>query len=91
MVPSILNFSTKSEDQQQQNNIENVNRLIFSLQVLEILAPSLHKSLLPPVMECLPRLCQMLAHLYKAVRHMASRCIAVLATLDKEEVRLCIF
>lgn len=65
---------------------EAANQLTFGLQVLEIMAPSLDKSLLPPVLECLPRLCKLLAHPYKAVRHMASRCIATLATLDAEKV-----
>ena len=64
------------------------NHLIFGLQVLEIMVPSLDKSLLPPALECLPRLCNLLAHPYKAVRHMASRCIATLATLNTEKVML---
>lgn len=50
------------------------------------MALSLDKALLPPALECLSCLCQLLAHPYKAVRHMASRCIAVLATLDTEKV-----
>ncbi|XP_043248205.1 TATA-binding protein-associated factor 172 [Colletes gigas] len=69
-----------------ENTQEEVNQLIFGLQVLEVLAPSLDKALLPPVLECLSCLCKLLAHPYKAVRHMASRCISVLATLDIEKV-----
>ncbi|XP_017885748.1 TATA-binding protein-associated factor 172 [Ceratina calcarata] len=71
--------STSSEE-------EEVNQLIFGLQVLETMAPSLDKALLPPVLESLVPLCKLLAHPYKAVRHMASRCIAVLASLNTEKV-----
>ncbi|XP_078035668.1 histone acetyltransferase 1 isoform X2 [Augochlora pura] len=68
------------------NSQEEVNQLIFGLQVLEVMTPSLHNALLPPVLECLPCLCKLLAHPYKAVRHMSSRCLSVLATLDTEKV-----
>ncbi|XP_015108385.1 TATA-binding protein-associated factor 172 [Diachasma alloeum] len=64
---------------------ERVNNLIFGLQVLEIVSPSLDKSLLSPVLDCLPRLCSLLEHEYKGVRHMAARCIATLAVLDTEK------
>lgn len=65
---------------------EEGNRLISGLQVLEIMVPSLDKSLLPPALECLQCLCNLLTHPYRAVRHMASRCIATLATLNTEKV-----
>ncbi|KAG7202453.1 hypothetical protein KM043_018752 [Ampulex compressa] len=81
--------NTLRQEPNTNSNLENtqdeVNQLIFGLQVLEIMAPSLDKALLPPALECLPRLCNLLAHPYKAVRHMASRCIAVLATLNTEK------
>ncbi|XP_011313794.1 TATA-binding protein-associated factor 172 [Fopius arisanus] len=64
---------------------DHVNNLIFGLQVMEIVSPSLDKSLLPPVLNCLPRLCSLLEHEYKGVRHMAARCIAILAVLDTEK------
>lgn len=82
ILPDVLKDANKQDNIQE----EDGNQLIFSLQVLEIMAPSLDKSLLPPALECLPRLCNLLAHPYKAVRHMASRCIAILATLDAEKV-----
>lgn len=82
ILPSTLKDMTKQDNIQE----EEGNQLIFGLQVLEIMAPSLDKSLLPPALECLPRLCNLLAHPYKAVRHMASRCIATLATLNAEKV-----
>ncbi|XP_074093959.1 histone acetyltransferase 1 [Cotesia typhae] len=70
--------------QSQVDCTEQVNNLIFTLQVIEIVVPSLDKSLLPPVLECLPRLCSLLAHPYKVVRHMVSRCIATFAVLNTE-------
>ncbi|XP_029035217.1 TATA-binding protein-associated factor 172 [Osmia bicornis bicornis] len=84
ILPSILREEDKITGGK--NTQEEVNQLIFALQVLEIMAPSLDKALLPPALECLSCLCKLLAHPYKAVRHMASRCIAVLATLDTEKV-----
>ncbi|XP_012144007.1 histone acetyltransferase 1 isoform X2 [Megachile rotundata] len=83
ILPSILREEDKIIGRE--NTQEGVNQLIFGLQVLEIMAPSLDKALLPPALECLSCLCKLLAHPYKAVRHMASRCIAVLATLDTEK------
>ncbi|KAK2582496.1 hypothetical protein KPH14_004798 [Odynerus spinipes] len=83
ILPSVLR--KEAEDILRENSQEEANQLIFGLQVLEIMAPSLHSSLLPPALECLPRLCDLLAHSYKAVRHMASRCIAILASVDAEK------
>lgn len=65
---------------------EEGNELIFGLQVLEAIAPSLNKSILPPALDRLPHLCNLLAHPYKAVRHMAARCVATLAKLNTEKV-----
>ncbi|XP_011642217.1 TATA-binding protein-associated factor 172 isoform X1 [Pogonomyrmex barbatus] len=84
ILPNTLKDVTKQDNIQE----EEGNQLIFGLQVLEIMAPSLDKSLLPPALECLPRLCNLLAHPYKAVRHMASRCIATLATLNTEKTMI---
>lgn len=71
---------------QNKNCLEEVNQLVSSLQVLEIMAPSLDRSLIPAAIKCLPRLCSLLGNSFKSVRHMAARCIAVLATLSTEEV-----
>ncbi|XP_011155446.1 TATA-binding protein-associated factor 172 isoform X2 [Solenopsis invicta] len=81
----ILSNTLKDTIKQDIIEEDHGNQLIFGLQVLEIMVPSLDKSLLPPALECLPRLCNLLAHPYKAVRHMASRCIATLATLNTEK------
>lgn len=83
-MPNILREEEKITGRE--NTQEEVNQLIFGLQVLEVMAPSLHKALLPPALGCLSCLCKLLAHPYKAVRHMAARCIAVLSTLDTEKV-----
>lgn len=66
---------------------EEANNLVFSLQVLEVMIPSLECSLLPPIIECLDNMCLMLTNPYKCVRHMVSRCIAVLASVNSKEVR----
>lgn len=84
ILPSVLKDTNGTSQENVQE--EEENQLIFALQVLEIMTPSLDKSLLPPALECLPRLCNLLTHPYKAVRHMASRCIATLASLDTKKV-----
>ncbi|XP_015182323.1 PREDICTED: TATA-binding protein-associated factor 172 isoform X1 [Polistes dominula] len=83
ILPSVLRKG--SEDPLPKDSQEKANQLISGLQVLEIMAPNLHSSLLPPALECLPRLCDLLAHPYKAVRHMAARCIAILASVDADK------
>ncbi|XP_032679207.1 TATA-binding protein-associated factor 172 [Odontomachus brunneus] len=71
---------------EQENRVEEEgNQLIFGLQVLETIAPSLNKLILPPALDRLPHLCSLLAHPYKAVRHMAARCVATLAKLSTEK------
>ncbi|XP_033321370.1 histone acetyltransferase 1 [Megalopta genalis] len=84
ILPNVIREEQKVTGHE--NSQEEVNQLIFGLQVLEIMTPSLNNALLPPVLECLPCLCKLLAHPYKAVRHMSSRCLSVLATLDTEKV-----
>lgn len=61
---------------------DQANQLVFNLQVLEVVTPNLDKSLLPSILDCLDNICLLLANSYKTVRHMVSRCLAVLATLD---------
>lgn len=61
---------------------DQANQLVFNLQVLEIVTPNLDKSLLPSILDCLSNICLLLANSYKTVRHMVSRCLAVLATLE---------
>jgi TATA-binding protein-associated factor len=62
-------------------------KLVWALQVLEVTSSSLHPSLRPDLMEkSLRRLCVLLSHPYRAVRHLASRCLAVFAKLDSVTV-----
>ena len=57
--------------------------VVWALQVLEVTSPSVHPNLRPILMESmLTRLCILLSHPYRAVRHLASRCLAVFAKLD---------
>lgn len=86
MLPPVLRECTDDENFYQQDRQDEATKLVSSLQVLETVVPSLDPSLLPPAVGCAPRLCNLLAHPYKAVRHMAARCIAILATLRTEEV-----
>ncbi|VEN44259.1 unnamed protein product [Callosobruchus maculatus] len=66
---------------------EEAEQLVWILQVLEVTCPSLHSTLLPYVMEqSLVRLCVLLSHPYKAVRHLASRCLAAFAKLNSVSV-----
>lgn len=61
--------------------------LVSSLQVLEVASPALHSDILPEVLnDCLPRLCLLLTHPYRAVRHMAARCLGTLACLSSVPV-----
>lgn len=62
-------------------------KIVWALQILEITTPSLHLSLRQILMEkSLKRLCVLLSHPYRAVRHLASRCLAVFAKLDSVTV-----
>lgn len=62
---------------------EAAEQLVWALQVLEITSSSVHKDLRSTLMDnTLDRLCVLLSHPYRAVRHLASRCLAAFAKLD---------
>lgn len=66
---------------------EEAEKLVGSLQVLEVTTPSIHPNILPDLMtKSLERLCLLLSHPYKAVRHLASRCLATFAKLNSVKV-----
>lgn len=66
---------------------DEAEQIVWSLQVLEITSLFVHPSLRPHIMEiCLPRLCVLLSHPFRAVRHLTSRCFAELAKLDSVTV-----
>jgi hypothetical protein len=84
MLPECLrNYVSTNENSV---SAEEANQLVFSLQVLEVITPSLNQKLIAPIMESLNSMCLLLANPYKTVRHMTSRCIAVLASLNTKEV-----
>ncbi|XP_016996631.3 TATA-binding protein-associated factor 172 [Drosophila takahashii] len=58
------------------------NELVSSLQLIETAAPHLHAALHPQMFALLPPLGFIVCHPLKAIRHMAARCIAVLAEID---------
>ncbi|KAK7868472.1 hypothetical protein R5R35_011216 [Gryllus longicercus] len=63
------------------NNDVAAEELVTNLLVLEVTSPALHKDLLPQVLLCLPHLSVLLSHPYRAVRHMAARCLGTLSSL----------
>ncbi|XP_067006130.2 TATA-binding protein-associated factor 172 [Anabrus simplex] len=63
------------------NNDGAAEELVSNLLVLEVTSPVIHKEILPQVLECLPHLCVLLTHPYRAIRHMAARCLGTLASL----------
>ncbi|XP_054284779.1 TATA-binding protein-associated factor 172-like [Macrosteles quadrilineatus] len=68
------------------HNDSSAEDLVSSMQVLEVVSPSLHSTLLPQVLPVLDQLCELLQHPYKAVRHMSARCVATLSALDTPRV-----
>ncbi|KAI8045264.1 TATA-binding protein-associated factor 172 [Drosophila gunungcola] len=58
------------------------NELVSSLQLIETAAPHLHAALHPQMFALLSPLGFIVCHPLKAIRHMAARCIAVLAEID---------
>lgn len=65
---------------------KEANEILSSLQLLEVASPHLHKDLHKTLFEALPKLCLLIQHPLKAIRHMASRCLATLAFIDSKRV-----
>lgn len=62
---------------------EDAEQLVWALQVLEVTAPSVAAALRHKLMDItLARLCTLLKHPYRAVRHLTARCLAVFAGMD---------
>uniref|UniRef100_A0A182SC65 Mot1 central domain-containing protein n=1 Tax=Anopheles maculatus TaxID=74869 RepID=A0A182SC65_9DIPT len=61
---------------------DETNDFMTSLQLLEVSAPYLNVSLHKQLFELLPKLCLLLRHPLKGVRHMVGRCLATLAAVD---------
>lgn len=60
--------------------------MIQCLQVLEVIASSIAAPLQSKLLDLLPRLCDLLEHPFRAVRHMASRGLAALGEVDSDRV-----
>lgn len=65
---------------------EETNNILISLQLLESATQHLHKDLHEEVFNCLPKICLLIQHPMKAIRHMASRCLATFALIDAQKV-----
>lgn len=62
--------------------LTSCNDLISSLQLIETAAPHLHVALHEQLFALLPHLGFIVRHPLKVLRHMAARCIAILAEID---------
>ncbi|XP_017968444.1 TATA-binding protein-associated factor 172 isoform X2 [Drosophila navojoa] len=62
--------------------LTSCNELISSLQLIETAAPHLHVALHEQLFALLPHLGFIVRHPLKVLRHMAARCIAILAEID---------
>lgn len=67
------------------DEVESTN-LITSLSLLEVSSPFLHKNLHHKLFEALPKLCLLVQHPLKAIRHLTSRCLATFAAIDSKIV-----
>lgn len=65
---------------------EESTNLINSLQLLEVSSPFLHKNLHNHLFEALPKLCLLVQHPLKAIRHLTARCLATLASINAKHV-----
>lgn len=66
---------------------DEAEQLLWTLQVMEVSAPSVHANLKGTLFgSSLKKFCILLSHPYKAVRHLASRCLAVFARIDSVSV-----
>ncbi|KAK7502412.1 hypothetical protein BaRGS_00006365 [Batillaria attramentaria] len=69
---------TPSQSSASESAMDPWQELVNSLQLLEVVAPTLHTELLLQVLNSLTALCSYLQHSSTAVRHMAARVVAVL-------------
>lgn len=65
---------------------DNANNIMTALQVMEIAAPCFHEGLIGHLVKSLPQLCLLAQHPLKAIRYMAARCLATLATINTQSV-----
>jgi len=65
---------------------DETTNILISLQLIEIASPHLHKDLHKELFESLTKLCFLIQHPLKAIRHMAARCLATFAAIDSQSV-----
>lgn len=65
---------------------EETNNILTALQLIEVAAPHLHQNLHKSLFDVLPMICLLLQHPLKAIRHMAARCLATLASISSQRV-----
>jgi TATA-binding protein-associated factor len=82
MVFALLKLILSLEGIDKQEDDSQVQDVVHSLQVLEMIASAIDKSLQPQVLDLMPQLCAFLQHPYSAIRHMAARCIAAMTSLS---------
>lgn len=67
-------------------NPDETNNFLTSLQLIEIAAPKINEKLHKSMFELLPKLCLLIQHPFKAVRHLAARCLATFSSIDADKV-----
>ncbi|XP_068152549.1 TATA-binding protein-associated factor 172 [Drosophila tropicalis] len=85
MFGKLAQFVQETNDTLLYNTLPDLGvctELISSLQLIETAAPHLHRALHKELFTLLPHLGFIVRHPLKALRHMAARCIAVLAEID---------
>jgi TATA-binding protein-associated factor len=67
---------------------EETNNILISLQLIEIASVHLHVDLHATLFEGLNKICLLLQHPLKSIRHMAARCLATIASINAQKVML---
>ena len=62
--------------------VVSAQAVVNSLQVLEVITPTLHHSLRPHFLSLFPLLLSCICSPFTAVRHMAARCVATYTLVD---------
>uniref|UniRef100_W4VRR5 Putative chromatin remodeling complex wstf-iswi small subunit n=1 Tax=Corethrella appendiculata TaxID=1370023 RepID=W4VRR5_9DIPT len=66
----------------QQINQDELNELMTSLQLIEITIPHIDEKLFNELFKLAPKLCLLLKYPLKSIRHMTSRCLATLSSVN---------
>ncbi|KXJ74274.1 hypothetical protein RP20_CCG014039 [Aedes albopictus] len=67
-------------------NQEDTNDFMTSLQLIEVAARHIDQALHDQLFQLLPKLCLLLRHPLKSIRHMVGRCLATLAVVNSQVV-----